>query len=97
MENTNLLNGFYCCSSCKLPLFERNKKFDSRTGFPSFWDSYEKSVEKKLLQTYGRERIQLLCKTCGLHLGHLFPNKNTPSGKRYCINKASIELMKEKE
>ena len=83
---------FYVCTACGNELFEEDKKFDSGTGFPSFWSHFGENVEQKFLDTYGRERIQLLCKRCGLHLGHLFPNKKTPTKLRYCINAASIAL-----
>lgn len=81
---------FYTCSSCCQPLFERCSKYESGTGFPSFWSSIGESVERKVLTTYGRVRVQVLCSNCGLHLGHLFPNKKTPTGERFCINHDSI-------
>lgn len=85
--------GLYACSRCGNALFEEDKKFDSRTGFPSFWMHLEEGVEQKQLATYGRERTQLLCRQCGQHLGHLFPNKHTPSGLRYCITREAIERV----
>lgn len=80
----------YACSRCGEVLFDAAKKFDSRTGFPSFWQHVGDRVTQKQLTTYNRERIQLLCSGCGQHLGHLFPNKHTPTRVRYCINAASI-------
>ena len=85
-----MMQSFYSCSSCGLPLFEADKKFESGTGFPSFWAAIEGQVQEKFLDTYGRHRIQLLCKGCGTHLGHLFPNKYTPSKQRYCINREAV-------
>jgi peptide-methionine (R)-S-oxide reductase len=85
--------GCYACSQCGNALFEEDKKFESGTGFPSFWAHKEEGVLQKELTTYGRQRIQLLCSGCGQHLGHLFPNKHTPSGLRYCINAAAIEKV----
>lgn len=85
----------YVCTTCGNELFEEDKKFDSKTGFPSFWMHFGGNVEQKFLDTYGRKRIQLLCRQCGQHLGHLFPNKKTPSKLRYCINAASIALEQE--
>lgn len=82
----------YECTACHLPLFEEAKKFDSKTGFPSFWLHIDENVRQNFLTTYGRERIQLLCNHCGQHLGHLFPNKKTPTGIRYCINSNAIHL-----
>lgn len=84
--------GIYRCSNCACALFDAEKKFDSRTGFPSFWSHIGNNVKENFLDTYGRERIQLLCNGCGLHLGHLFPNKTTPTKIRYCINADSIRL-----
>ncbi|WP_210465256.1 peptide-methionine (R)-S-oxide reductase [Rufibacter roseolus] len=87
--------GIYVCSRCGNPLFSSHQKFDSKTGFPSFWGHLEQNVQKQLLDTYGRDRIQLLCHQCGLHLGHLFQDNRTPSQVRYCINSDSIQLQKE--
>lgn len=96
VEKENLVKeestqGIYKCSSCGNALFDAAKKFDSGTGFPSFWMHLEENVKENFLDTYGRERIQLLCSQCGLHLGHLFKNKNTPTKLRYCINADAIE------
>ncbi|WP_181305578.1 peptide-methionine (R)-S-oxide reductase [Rufibacter sp. XAAS-G3-1] len=85
--------GVYVCRRCGTPLFSSHQKFDSRTGFPSFWGHLKENVQQHLLDTYGRERIQLLCHQCGLHLGHLFQDDRTPSNLRYCINAASISLQ----
>lgn len=83
----------YTCSGCGNPLFEAEKKFDAGAGFPSFWQHIGEGVEQRLLTTYGRERIQLLCNNCGQHLGHLFENKNTPTRLRYCIKHEAIEAV----
>ncbi|WP_066511908.1 peptide-methionine (R)-S-oxide reductase [Rufibacter sp. DG15C] len=85
--------GIYVCSSCGETLFSAAQKFDSKTGFPSFWGHLEDHVQQKLLQTYDRERIQLLCHRCGQHLGHLFPDLRTQSQVRYCINGEAIQFM----
>jgi peptide-methionine (R)-S-oxide reductase len=87
--------GLYVCAACGTPLFEAAKKFAAGCGFPSFWLHWKNSVRKNPLATYGRVRIQLLCDTCGLHLGHLFQNQQTPTGVRYCINGKSIKLKEE--
>ncbi|EMR03480.1 peptide-methionine (R)-S-oxide reductase [Cesiribacter andamanensis] len=83
----------YGCSRCGHALFEESTKFESGTGFPSFWAHKGEGVVQRQLSTYGRERIQLLCGGCGQHLGHLFPNKHTPSRLRYCINAAAIVML----
>jgi peptide-methionine (R)-S-oxide reductase len=82
--------GTYNCTQCKAPLFDASKKFDAGCGFPSFWLHIDERVTLKPLDTYGRERIQLLCSNCGQHLGHLFNNKHTSTNLRYCINANSI-------
>lgn len=80
----------YNCSNCGILLFEGTVKFDIGSGFPSFWRHIEDHVRLNPLATYGRERIQLLCKNCGQHLGHLFRDKRTPTELRYCVNSNSI-------
>jgi len=85
--------GVYTCSRCGTPLFSSTQKFDSKTGFPSFWGHLAHNVQQQMLDTYGRDRIQLLCHQCGLHLGHLFPDSRTPSRVRNCINADAIHLQ----
>jgi peptide-methionine (R)-S-oxide reductase len=85
--------GLYVCTACGQALFDASKKFDAGCGFPSFWMHKEEAVKLNPLHTYGRSRIQLLCNHCGLHLGHLFPNKQTPTGVRYCINKEALRAV----
>jgi peptide-methionine (R)-S-oxide reductase len=87
--------GTYVCTACGHPLFAAAKEFNAGCGFPSFWLHLDGGVKFNPLSTYGRERIQLLCNHCGHHLGHLFPNKSTPTGVRYCINKEAIRLTEE--
>jgi peptide-methionine (R)-S-oxide reductase len=87
-------NGVYVCANGGITLFEAEKKFDAGCGFPSFWMHRQNNVKENFLQTYGRTRIQLLCNSCGAHLGHLFTNKHTPTGLRYCINEKAIRLVK---
>lgn len=89
-QQENAAQGLYACSSCGHELFEAAKKFDSGTGFPSFWLHIGENVKENFLDTYGRERIQLLCSKCGRHLGHLFNNNVTPTKVRYCINEDAI-------
>jgi len=85
--------GHYVCSQCGTQLFEAAKKFDAGCGFPSFWMHVGAQVKLNPLDTYGRKRIQLLCHTCGQHLGHLFTHKQTPSQLRYCINSEAIRFQ----
>lgn len=93
VEEDNGRQGIYECAACKEPLFEASKKFDAGCGFPSFWKHLGNAVHFNFLETYGRNRIQLLCAKCGQHLGHLFSNDVTPTQQRYCINHQSIKLV----
>jgi len=89
--------GTYVCARCGQPLFAADKQFDAGCGFPSFWLHLQGGVQQKKLDTYGRNRVQLLCSRCGLHLGHLFPNRHTPTRHRYCINAEAIRLQEEQQ
>jgi peptide-methionine (R)-S-oxide reductase len=79
-------SGFYTCSNCGQVLFEAKYKFEVGSGFPSFWAQVGENVQQNPLDTYGRNRIQLLCSQCRQHLGHLFEDARTPTHVRYCIN-----------
>lgn len=85
--------GVYACAGCGEILFESDQKFDSGCGWPSFWDAADK--EKLLFledQSHGMSRTEVRCANCGGHLGHLFNDGPNPTGLRYCINSASLEL-----
>ena len=84
--------GVYACAGCGSELFEGAKRFRAGCGFPSFWLHTKDRVTLKELNTYGRNRTQLLCSSCGLHLGHLFNHTNTPTKVRYCISDTAIVL-----
>jgi peptide-methionine (R)-S-oxide reductase len=85
-------HGVYTCSSCTQPLFEASTKFEVGSGFPSFWAQVGENVLHNPLDTYGRQRMQLLCSQCKQHLGHLFEDARTPTNLRYCINAETIKL-----
>ena len=85
--------GTYRCAGCGEPLFESNTKFDSGTGWPSYWQPIdEQAVATHEDQSHGMHRIEVHCRNCGSHLGHVFPDGPPPSGLRYCINSASLDL-----
>ena len=85
--------GTYRCVVCSAPLFESDTKFESGSGWPSFFDEIEAGrVATHEDRTFGMRRIEATCAACGAHLGHVFPDGPRPTGLRYCMNSASLEF-----
>jgi len=82
--------GTYNCAGCALPVYPSTTKFNSRTGWPSFWDSISGAVGTKSDKTWFTTRTEVHCRRCGGHFGHIFADGPKPTGKRHCLNGLSL-------
>lgn len=93
----NKKEGIYYCAACDLPVYSSQTKFDSGTGWPSFWAPIDsKLVERRQDTRFGMVRTEVICAQCNSHFGHIFKNNNVPSGERHCLNSLALNF-KEKE
>lgn len=92
--NLHFENGTYHCAGCETPLFDSDTKFDSDCGWPSFDQSLKSKVTYQLDKSFGMLRTEILCAHCGGHLGHVFDDGPTHTGRRYCVNSLSLKFEK---
>lgn len=87
--------GVYSCVGCELPLFRSQEKYESGSGWPSYWAPVDQShIEVRLDESHGMIREEILCARCGSHLGHVFNDGPPPSHKRFCVNSLSLKFTK---
>jgi len=96
--NDEKAKGMYRCRGCGTPLFSSDAKYDSKSGWPSFYRPVDGSnVLEETDRSHGMSRTEVLCSVCNGHLGHVFPDGPKPTGLRYCINSCALELEPEEE
>ena len=90
--NTEKRDGVYHCASCGAELFTADTKYESGSGWPSFFSAIEGSVAQTVDRSHGMVRIEAHCANCGAHLGHIFPDGPNPTGERFCMNGTSLQF-----
>ncbi len=90
--NREKRSGVYRCAGCALPLFDSTTKYESGTGWPSFWQAIDDAVVLESDTTLFMKRTEVLCRRCGGHLGHVFDDGPRPTGQRYCMNGAALDF-----
>jgi peptide-methionine (R)-S-oxide reductase len=95
--NIEKRDGTFACAGCGQPLFSADTKFESGTGWPSFFKPLENSVETTTDRTLGMTRVEVHCRNCGGHLGHVFPDGPQPTGMRYCMNGVALAFDPERK
>ena len=90
--NREKREGTFVCGACGQPLFSSDTKFESGTGWPSFYRPIEGAIETTTDRSYGMARVEVHCSQCGGHLGHVFPDGPRPTGERYCMNGVALRF-----
>ena len=85
-------SGTFNCAACGQPLFTSDTKFESGTGWPSFYQPIDGAIETTTDSSYGMRRVEVHCSQCGGHLGHVFPDGPRPTGERYCMNGVALDF-----